>query len=173
MGWFDGILGGAAAPQQGGVLSGVSVQPPPKWATGLGMFGSALQDAGSSLSGRGGTNHLSDFTTKNRGLLAQQQLMSALSSTDPKVRAQGYTTAAMMGIDTKPIQQQQAAQQAPDFLKSLSAHDVNVAPVSAQLPNGQTVDGGGFNFNAPAMTLPEAVQAAPYETQQQYAPEVI
>lgn len=168
MGWFDSLLGGSPS---GGVLAGVPAQTPPKWATGLGLFGAALQDAGASLDGKGAP---SDHLQKIAGTMRAQQILQALNSTDPATRQQAYAAYTAMGGDAKPFQQAQAAQATPGLMSNLQAHNVSVDPVSGQLPSGDTVQGGGFNFNTPAMSLPEALNASGSpELQSQYAPELI
>lgn len=174
MGMFD-FLSGSQSPN--GVLAPQTApNPAPKWATGLGMFGAALQDAGNGFSGKGETDHLQQFAHQ----LRSQQLLQALTSQDPSVRQQAYAIAPAMGIDPKPFQAAQAAKGNQGLLSAMQPTQLTVPAAQANLGS---IGGTPLNINLPASptgtTVPGAslsdalAQSNNPELQAQYAPEMI
>lgn len=159
---------GALQPNQGGLFGSYSPQ--------AGGIFSALKDAAAYLGGGGSTDNFSKYNLTQQDNQVRQKLLAGLTSDDPATRSQAYSTAALLGIDTKPIQQQMASQALPKLLQSMQPSTQTVASTSAPLPNlpGQSVQGGGFSFQAPGMGLSDALaQSGSPELQSEYAPQII
>lgn len=171
MGWFDkGVLGGAQGDNgtMGGLLAGAK---PSGWDIAS-MIASGLQDANAGYRGQPGGNldtTMQDMQTHHM----HRALMEGLQSPDPTIRQKAYSAAAMLGIDTKPIQQQQATSQLPAFLASMKPQDLTMGSNSAPLNNGSTITTPPINFQSPGKSISEAIGSAPPELQGMYAPKML
>lgn len=171
MGWFDkGILGGAQGDNgsMGGLLAGAK---PSGWDIAS-MIASGLQDVNAGYRGQPGGNldtTMQDMQTHHM----HRALMEGLQSPDPTIRQKAYSAAAMLGIDTKPIQQQQATSQLPAFLASMKPQDLTMGSNSAPLNNGSAITTPPINFQSPGKSISDAIGSAPPELQGQYAPKLI
>jgi hypothetical protein len=160
--------GGVLAPQQGGLFGSYS-------APAGGIF-SALKDAAAYLGGGGSTDNFAQYNAQNQQAQIRQQLLQGLTSEDPATRQQAYGYANLLGIPTDGFQKQQAAQALPKLLQSMQPSTQTVAPTSAPLPNlpGQSVQGGGFSFQAPGLGVNDALaQSGSPELQSEYAPQIL
>lgn len=153
---------------QGGILGSSG------WAGDVGLLGAALKDAGASFSGRpADATSLQEFAAQLNQRQQRAQLMAALTSGDPDMRQKAYMQAAMLGIDTKPFQQQQSNAGLPGLLDNMqNGQSLQVPQVTGNLPGLGQIQGGGFNMQTGPLSAKDALQFAPPELQQQYAPKV-
>jgi hypothetical protein len=155
---------------QGGILGSV-----PGYNPNLGILAAALQDAGAQFSGNpGAANHLAPQIQMAQEMGVRNQLAQALNSSDPATRSQAYSTAALMGIDTKPFQQQQAAAALPKLLQSMQPSTQNIPNLPAPLPNGTALPPSVSQVQTPGLGLSDALsQSDSPELQAEYAPQII
>lgn len=183
------FFGSGSQDGAGGVLG--NYQP---WQNNVGLLGAALKDAGASFSGHpADANSLQQFAAQLQQRQQRQQLMQGLLSDDPAARQTAYTQAALLGVDTKPFEQQQAQKALPALLQSMKATPetgtVTAPAFTANLPKLPGIGGGdpvANNLSVPAMSasgltgnmkpglsFSDALQAAPPELQSQYAPRLL
>jgi hypothetical protein len=168
-----GLFGASAFPQAQVPVSSA----PPKWATSLGLFGAALQDAGAGFSGRPTGQHLAQYQQLMQQQLAQQAIRDAASQ-DPAVRQRAYATLSGLGVNTEGLRQNAAAAAAPELLKNITGYDSNVGlpAVSAPLPGGGTINAPAIQSegHVQGMPLGDAINATPSpELASQFAPQLI
>lgn len=152
-------------------------QPSSNWATRLGLFGAALQDAGAGFSGRPTGQHLAQYQQLMQQQLAQQALRDAASQ-DPAVRQRAYATLSGLGVNTEGLRQNAAAAAVPELLKNVTGYDSNVGlpAVSAPLPGGGTINAPAIQSegHVQGMPLGDAINATPSpELASQFAPQLI
>lgn len=177
MGWFDGkaggLLGDLGASNKGmGLLgSSMDMDKMSNWDMAQ-MALSSLADGYAGYRGEKGGNV--DSTMKDMQSHAlRRSLMDGLSSTDPALRQKAYMNAALLGVDTKPFQQQQATAALPAFLNSMKPQQATLNSQSAPLPSGGNITTASINFEAPGQSFSDAVMSAPPELQAQYAPKLL
>lgn len=160
---------GGGGPIGGGLFNQGMVSPT------LGILGAALADAGASFSGRPeAAVNLQRFGAQLRSQQQQEQLMQGLTSQDPAQRQQAYAFAALNGIDTKPFQQQQAAQALPQLLKSMQPTQDTVSAIPAPLPMGPQFAPQTAEYQKPGLSPMDALsQINNPELQSQLAPKFL
>jgi len=110
--------------------------------------------------------------------------LTGLNSDDPATRQNAYTTAALLGIDTKPFEANQAAKALPKLLNNMQPqfNPVTVTPPvsgGAGLPGATTLNDPARQaaYNAPAQSAPSLQDALSAtgnpELQALYAPQLI
>lgn len=175
MGWFDGkpggLLGNFGDNNQGmGILGGASVKP-----SGMdiaSLISATLSDGYAGYRGKQGTA-VDSAVQGMEGNNVRRSLIAGLQSQDPAERQKAYALAPLYGVDPKSFQQQQATSQLPAFLNSMKPQQATLNSQSAPLPSGGNITTAPINFEAPGLSVNDAIMQAPPELQGQYAPKLI
>lgn len=157
-------LGGGDPGTSGGILGTVPQMQP--WQQPLGMFGSALKDAGAFLSGHpADANNAQQYSAqmqKYQLMQAAQQARVAATSSDPAIRQKGYAAYVALGADPTSLQKMAAQSAMPQLLQNLQPsqgfndNPVAVTPQVTQnptLPQQQATQAAQATNAAPAMSM--------------------